>query len=237
MTNAIVADTRVDSLVRVPQALQECALEFAQRLQAHPFLRRCADGSVTMRELKRFLVQQGKYSAHFTRYLCALISGLGDAGDVLALAQNLSEELGLSTDACVPHSRIYTRMLQDFGIQMDNERTGHATQNLVDTMYMLCRQPGAVAGLGALCLGAEAIVPTYYASIIAGFRSHGIGDAAIEFFSIHVEDDDDHAATMYTILARKIQESPANEAVAIHAGELAIHARLRFLDALAQEVQ
>lgn len=231
------ADDTVQRLVRVPDALHECALDFAKRLQAHAFLRRCRDGSITRRELDRFLVQQGKYSAHFTRYLCALISNLGDSGDVLALAQNLSEELGLAEGAGVPHSRIYARMLQGFGIHLERERTADATQNLIDTMYMLCRQPGAVHGLGALCLAAEAIVPTFYSGIIDGFRSHGVPEPSLDFFTIHVEDDDEHAATMYAILARKIQESPAQQAAAIHAGELALHARLRFLDALLREVQ
>lgn len=223
-------------LLRVPDSLHECALDFAQRLQAHPFLRRCADGSVTMPELRRFLVQQGKYSAHFTRYLCALIAGLNEPADVLALAGNLAEELGFGDDGRMPHSHIYARMLHGFGIQPERERTGSATQNLIDTMYMLCRQ-GPVAGLGALCLGAEAIVPAFYARIIEGFTAQGVDLGQLDFFSLHVEEDDEHAETMYTILARRIQESPASEAAAIHAGELAIHARLRFLDALAGEVQ
>ena len=95
---------RVESqpLVRVPDALHRSALDFAHQLESHPFLRRCADGSITMPELTRFLIQQGKYSAYFTRYLCALISGLSDAADVLALAENLSEELGMRGDARVP---------------------------------------------------------------------------------------------------------------------------------------
>jgi pyrroloquinoline-quinone synthase len=237
MNPTIVGDAPTKSLVRVPHALHACALDFSQRLLDHPFMRRCGDGSITMSELERFLVQQGKYSAHFTRYLCALISGMSDPGDVLALAQNLSEELGFATDAGEPHSRMYARMLEEFGIRSERERVHPATQNLIDTMYMLCRQTGAVAGLGALCLGAEAIVPAFYSRIIQGFRSRGVNDAALQFFSIHVEEDDDHSATMYAILARKIQESPANEAAAIHAGELAIHARLRFLDSLACKVQ
>jgi pyrroloquinoline-quinone synthase len=67
---------------------------------------------------------------------------------------------------------------------------------------------------------------------VQGFVGHGVAVERLRFFTLHIEEDDDHAATMYDILARKIAESPANEGVALHAGELAIHARLRFLDSL-----
>jgi len=44
--------------------------------RAHPFLKRCQDGSTTIQELKTFLVQQGIYSSYFARYLCAMMASL-----------------------------------------------------------------------------------------------------------------------------------------------------------------
>ena len=41
-------------------------------------------------------------------------------------------------------------------------------------MYMLCRQTDPANGLGALCLGAEAIVPVFYADIVEGFVQAGV---------------------------------------------------------------
>ena len=46
------------------------------KLLAHPFLIRCELGQISMGELRNFLIQHGKYSRYFTRYLCALISNL-----------------------------------------------------------------------------------------------------------------------------------------------------------------
>lgn len=236
MTPSMLHPERAHALT-VPDALRQHALSFSSQLDAHPFLRRCADGSITLAELRRFMVQQGKYAAYFTRYLCALIAGLPDGDDVLALAENLSEELGMGSAADIPHARLYAQMLEGFDIDMSRERVALPTQNLIDTMFMLCRQPGAVAGLGALCLGAEAVVPCLYARIVQGFVGHGVPLERLKFFTLHIEEDDDHAATMYAILAREIAASPANEGVALHAGELAIHARLRFLDSLLAGVQ
>jgi lysine 2,3-aminomutase len=224
-------------LATTPESTRQQASEFALRLESHPFLKRCSDGSITMPELRCFLVQHGRYAAYFTRYLCALISNLSEGSDVLALAANLAEELGLGAAAGVPHSRLYAQMLEDFDIDAAREPMAPQTRNLIDTMFMLCRQPDAVVGLGALCLGAEGIVPTLYSRVVQGFVSKGIAIERLRFFTLHIEEDDDHAATMYDILERRISESPINRDVAAHAGELAIHARLRFLDGILQAGQ
>jgi pyrroloquinoline quinone (PQQ) biosynthesis protein C len=219
--------------------LQTASAQLTDRVLRHPFLVGCANGAVTLDELRSFLIQHGKYSRYFTRYLCALISQLDEGDDVLRLAENLTEELGFGADAHVrtPHSRIYADMLKDFGIDIDAHPINPETQNLIDTMFMLCKQPRGTAGLGAMCLGAEGLVPAVYARIVEGFRRHGVDLRRLEFFSIHMECDDDHAATMYEILARQIEESPSCQITAINAGDIAVSARLRFFDALMKRVQ
>lgn len=220
----------------VPEMQLACA-RMSARVLDHPFLRRCADGTVGFGELERFLVQQGKYSRFFTRYLCALISQLDDAASVLRLAENLAEELGLGDGGGVPHSRIYADMLERFGLRADEHPTYPETQNLIDTMFMLCRQPGGVAGLGALCLGGEALVPAVYAAVMRGFLGHGVPEDSLEFFSLHIHCDDDHAETMYGIIEALVERDPANRVRILAAGEVAIDARLRFLDALSEGLQ
>lgn len=105
------------------------------------------------------------------------------------------------------------------------------TQNLIDTMFMLCRQPRGIAGLGAMCLGAEGLVPAMYARIVQGFRSHNIYIGRLEFFSIHIECDDDHAAKMHEMLVKQTETARSNRITALNAGEIAVSARLRFFDA------
>jgi pyrroloquinoline-quinone synthase len=222
-----------------PAGLQAASAQLAQRVLRHPFLMGCASGAVTLDELRAFLVQHGKYSRYFTRYLCALISQLDEGDDVLRLAENLTEELGYGAAAGTrtPHSRIYADMLEDFGIEIDAHPVNPETQSLVDTMFMLCRQPRGIAGLGALWLGAEGLVPAVYGRIIEGFRHHGIERRRLEFFSLHIECDDEHATTMYEILTRQTERSPACRIAALNAGDIAVNARLRFFDALTRKVQ
>jgi pyrroloquinoline-quinone synthase len=224
--------------VELPTALQGITYEFTQRLLDHPFLARCGNGTITMNELRCFLVQQGMYSRHFTRYLCALISHLDESEDVLRLAGNLAEELGYGDEMNgIPHSRMYAEMLESFEIQLDQHKVYPETQNLIDTMFMLCRQPGGLAGLGALCLGAEAVVPAMYTRLIEGFRSCGISVDRLEFFRIHIDCDDGHADSMFELITRRTGNSISSLIGALQAGEIALNARLRFFDPIAKEYQ
>jgi len=212
--------------------LEQAEESFKARVLEHPFLTKCADGSISMQQLNNFLAQHGKYSSYFTRYLCALMSQLEDGNDVLQLASNLAEELGCTTKDTVPHSRIYADLLEHFEIRATEHKPYPQTQNLIDTMFMLCRQPGGFAGLGALALGAEALVPALYARIVDGFRNHGVPDSSLQFFLIHMECDDGHADTMYSIIRKAVRETPRLDLVVMSAGEIAINARLKFFDAL-----
>jgi pyrroloquinoline-quinone synthase len=213
-----------------PAARQLAALakRNAALVQQHPFLRRCASGEVTLAALKIFLAQQGKYSSYFTRYLCALISNLKDSGDVLRLAQNLAEELGLGGDLQEPHSLMYARMLREFDIDLATAPMLPATQDLIDTMFLYCRRSNPAYGLAALCLGAEAIVPAVYRDLLQGFAAHDVPLQQLEFFRIHIECDDGHSAIMSDILVRMLEQDRANRRAVIEASAKLVEARLAF---------
>lgn len=228
----MTASAQVSAEFRGLTLFENAVAELDARILNHPFVKRCGRGTATMPELSSFLIQHGRYSAYFTRYLCGLISQLDDGADVLTLADNLAEELGYGSESQTPHSKIYRRMLEDLGIALDQAPTFPETQNLIDTMLMLCQQPRGLAGLGALYLGAEAIVPSLYTKIMNGLRSCGVAEDRLEFFAMHVECDDKHAATMYAIIERMIDAAPASVLPIVSGGEAAVNARLRLFDAL-----
>ena len=209
---------------------QRITEEYVERLRSHPFVQRCRDGSITDRELNIFLTQHAKYSAYFTRYLCALIANLHDAGDVMRLAENLAEELGFGEEGGEPHARIFARMIEQFGIDLQQAPVFDSTQKLISTTFHYCKQPDPAYGLGALCLGAEAIVPALYSDIISGFEANGIAPERLHFFRIHVECDDDHADTMREILQRLHQDNPQGEERMLEGAQAMIAARLAFFD-------
>lgn len=216
----------------VLQELADLKEEMIAQISRHPFLSACRDGHVSLDRLKGFLVQQGKYSRYFTRYICQLMVNLESNDDVLEVFDNLFEELGFGEVAEPPHSEIYRDMLHSFDLHLDSYPTQPATQRLINTMMNFCKQPEGAYGLSALCLGAEAIVPAVYSDIVSGFVKQGIELEQLKFFTLHIECDDGHADTMLAILSRLVVEQPRLFEVVRHAAFLMIQARLEFFDAL-----
>ena len=172
------------------------------------FLRACRAGTVSAAELRSFVIQQQKYSQHFTRYLCALIANLTEDEDRRELTQNLFEEMGLGGLGNVPHSTLYRQMMAELDIRAEEERAFPETLALVSEMLNACRDENPLVGLAALCLGAEAIVPHVYSQIVHGFEAAGTPLEKLEFFRIHIEGDDEHAVTLRKIIDREVARDP-----------------------------
>ncbi len=223
--------------VTVSDFLEDTSRQFVWRLRQHPFIQRCRNGMATREEMDRFLIQHGKYGAHFTRCLCALMSNLPNAAHVTRLAKNLAEEMGFGDDGRVPHAQVYAAMLSDFDLDPAGQETYPETEALSQTMLTLCRQPGGAAGLGALCLGAEAVVADLYSDLVQGFIGCGIDSSRLGFFHLHIECDDDHAATMRDIITTMIEQDPSQRVIVLNAGQVALQARLRFLDGVSQRLR
>lgn len=215
--------------------LEDAKNGLIERLRDHSFLQRCRAGAVALEELKIFLVQQGLYGGYFTRYLCALMANLPSNTHVLRLATNLWEELGLAAEAAIPHSAVYRAMLGHFNLTLDGARPLLGTRRLVDTMFDHCRHPNAARGLGALCLGAEALVPAAYSDVIAGFEACGTPSASLEFFYVHVKCDDGHAETMWDIMLELTRRDPDQIGVMLSAGNAMVDARLDFFTSIERE--
>lgn len=197
-------------------------------VQAHPFVRACERGEVSLASLKIFLAQHGKYSSYFTRYLCAVIANLKDADDVMRLASNLAEELGFGVDRSEPHSAIYSRMLHDLDVDPDVAEILPGTQALINTMFEYCKRDNPAYGLAAICVGAESIVPALYRSVMHGLIARGIATDNLEFFRIHIECDDAHGQIMQNILAQILTRDPLQACAIFEAANRVIDARLEF---------
>jgi pyrroloquinoline-quinone synthase len=202
-------------------------------LQSHPFLVRCRERTVPKHAMHLFLEQQALYSRHFTRFLCALMSNLPDNAQVHALAANLFEELGLDDADAIPHSVLFQNMLEDFNIRTPHDDAAlPGTRILIDYMYSECRNQDFARGLGALCLGAEALVPAVYSDILIALKALGYTDEQCAFFHIHVECDDGHAETMQAMLEGLVSSDHAKTAVIEAAGKRAVEARKAFFDSV-----
>jgi len=204
------------------------------KLDQTTFLSRCRSETVSRRELEIFLVQQNHYSRHFTRYLCALLVHLGSEEDRQALIENLFEEMGYGELGDEPHSKIYRDMLTKLDLDPSAHPPLPETTALVDTMLKLCSHPNPMMGLGALCLGAEAIVPHVYSQIMKGLLARGFPQTHLRFFPLHIDGDDDHALTMKAIIDRELRRNPESKSDLLKSAEECILRRVEFFDSISR---
>ena len=210
--------------------LRRTQKQLVDLISCHPFMCACRTGQASMDLLKRFLVQQGIYSGYFTRYLCALMANLRSNDHIRDLAQNLFEELGFSENSQIPHFLLYGQMLEEFGLNPQEEKPTRGTLLLIDNMFSHCRQVDPTIGLGALCLGAEGLVPPMYQDLVAGFRAQGVSEKTLQFFYLHISCDDDHALTLNRLMLELIDEEPECLARIVTAGRTLVSARMVFFD-------
>jgi pyrroloquinoline-quinone synthase len=177
--------------------------EWLETLDRSVFLSRCRSGDISRAELHRFVQQHQLYSREFARYLAALLSNIEDEADRLALTQNLFDEMGLGGAGGVPHTLLYKEMMQALGVTPDLTPLP-STRQLIAAMFECCKSPNHMLGLGALCLGAEGIVPYLYSVIVEAFLATGESLDKLGFFTLHIECDDDHSETMYRIIDKEL---------------------------------
>lgn len=206
-----------------------------EKLRSHSFLQRCRDGSVTLDELKIFLVQQGIYATSFTKYLCAAMANLPSNSDIRALALNLFDEAGFS--GTKPHAVIYDEMLESFGLSLQGAVPTSGTAKLIAAMFRHCRDENPAFGTGALCLGAEALVPALYTDIVKGFVQCGVKEDRLEFFTLHITVDDGHATTLGEIMAAIAKNKPEEVANMVAAGRELVDARMAFFTSVDEASQ
>lgn len=205
----LTAEQAVDSLAR--QALRHQAVR-------HPYLRALALGELPdqLWALRDFARQYHAYSAHFPRYLTAVISKLDNPAHRQALLENLTEEsghyeqaeldalaaIGIAPEwiAGLPHPELFRRFRRALGV-MDADTCPEAIEVVCWREQFLAILTGgsAAEALGALGLGTETIVQTIYQPFVQAIEPIGMDPRDSVFFPLHTAVDDHHQATLRDI--------------------------------------
>jgi pyrroloquinoline quinone (PQQ) biosynthesis protein C len=205
--------------------------DWLEELTNTQFITRCRTGQISREELNTFVEQHQIYSRGFTRYLGALLANIENDEFRLVLTRNLFDEMGFGDAGNMPHSKLYRKMMESLGL-IPEQTPLPSTQLLIDTMFECCQSPSYMVGLGALCLGAEELVPYMYQPIVDGFLALGESLKKLEFFTLHIECDEGHADAMYAIIDQKLQENPESLLDLNYGAEKLIQARIRFFEGL-----
>jgi pyrroloquinoline quinone (PQQ) biosynthesis protein C len=193
------------------QALQHQAVQ-------HPYLSALAWGELpdTRWALRDFAREYYAYSAHFPRYLTAVISKLENPAHRLALMENLTEEsgqyeqeeldelaeIGIEPEWIVglPHPELFRRFRRALGV-LDTDASAESIEMVCwrEQFLAILTNGSAAEALGALGLGTETIVQTIYQPFVDAIGRIGMHPRDSVFFPLHTAVDDHHQATLRDI--------------------------------------
>jgi pyrroloquinoline quinone (PQQ) biosynthesis protein C len=207
------------------------ALALQHRAVCHPYLKAIAAGTLPSiyAALQDFALQYYGYSAHFPRYLTALISKLENPVHRAALLENLTEESGQYEEeelmqlkeygvqpewiVGIPHPVLFRRFRDSFGVDETAIDDDHIEVVCWREQFLAIINTGSAAeALGALGLGTETIVQTIYQPFVEAIQKVGtIKPEDAVFFPLHTAVDDHHQATLKAI-ATDFAATPAGRA-------------------------
>ena len=152
------------------------------------------------------------------------------------LAKVLVDEYGEGSDGD-DHAVLYRHFLTCCGVQPGEEDTvvlHSAVRDFIHTHLVLCSQRPFLVGLGALGPGHEWAIPRMFTPIIAGLERAGFEDEEINYFKLHIDQDEDHAIWLEEALASMIETKrrPIRSARLL----LSLEARRRFWEGVQEQV-
>ncbi len=216
--------------------------ELHQEVDTHPavnhvFLARCATSPFTREDYRVMGLQHYPLVGLFTTYMEWLLIGAPDSDCKQWVAKVLVDEYGEGSEG-LDHAVLYRKYLDACGVEEGEEDRvplDSRVRDFVRTHLDMVTQEHFLVGLGALGPGHEWAIPKMFPPLIAGLRRAGFSDAEINYFLLHVVQDEDHGAWMEEALVLLIRTH--EDADRIREGTLrSLEARHRFWDGVQFQV-
>ncbi|MEJ7596427.1 MAG: iron-containing redox enzyme family protein [Kofleriaceae bacterium] len=227
----------ISARVSLPLPIDELrTLRDEHPLWTNRLFQACEAGALDRDDLKYVFSQYQLYSRNFTRYISALMANCDSDLFRARLSENLWEEGG----GCAPerrHAEIFRRFLRDgLGVAPENTKFDTHTQHFANEYLRFCQVSEPLAGSAFLSLGTEGIVARMYTILMHALQRAGVPNDQLEFFQIHIECDDDHAATLEDIMLSYADEPHWFETCR-RAMKHALDLRLQFFEHCVDELQ
>jgi quercetin dioxygenase-like cupin family protein/pyrroloquinoline quinone (PQQ) biosynthesis protein C len=191
----------------------------------------CLRGELNRQDFIYIFSQYYLYSKNFTRYVAGIMANCDRDQFRAKLTQNLWEESG--EEGGLSHAEIFRNFLKNSLLIGDLSEIEYEdfTQEFVDIYLKNSIQADPVSGSAWLSLGTEGIVSDMYQIIVEGMRKAGFQDIELEFFQIHIDCDDEHAATLTEMMC-SYQDLPEWFETCLQATDRALTARAHFFECL-----
>lgn len=162
---------------------------------SHKAIEKLSSGNLSLNQLKVVFTEYRPYCDVFPRLLSAVAANTPDDITRFTLIDNLYDEHG-NGDITKSHRTLYDRFLASLGVPADSEpQAAVTTERYVSNCLEFCKDSHYLCGLGFLGPGTESFTNAEYSSIYKGLRQvKGAVDLDLEFWEVHIDVDEDHAA-------------------------------------------
>lgn len=197
----------------------------------HPYLQRLAAGEVPdfPAALRDYCHQYSFYCREFPRYLTAVLANLELQEHRDLVQHNLAEEKGLAEEQghggsgangashCVPHTELYRRFCHAAGATAEYAVKTPACRTVLiwrDLFLQKCGSPEPGVGLGAIGLGTEMLVSSFYRYLHRAVSEHSdLTEDDYAFLTVHLDCDDEHGDHMKRISIDLAEDPGQREAL------------------------
>jgi pyrroloquinoline-quinone synthase len=216
--------------------------DLRREIEAHPavnhlFLNRLATSPFSRQDYRVFAENHYPLVCVFTHYLERLLVRAPDSDAKLWLAKVLVDEYGEGSEG-KDHAELYARFLRAAGGdagRVRSERVAPPAHRFITAHRRLVSERPFLEGLGAVGPGHEWAIPKMFDAVIPGLRRAGFAAEEIDYFTLHVEQDDDHGAWLEEALAE--YASTAEAQAEIRRGALAsLQARYDFWEGVQRQI-
>lgn len=203
----------------------------------HLFLNRLATGMFSRQDYRVFAENHYPLVCVFCSYLERLLVRAPDSEAKLWLAKVLVDEYGEGSEGH-DHATLYGKFLDASGGEVESRHTlrvpGPAAAFIAEHRRVTASEPFLV-GLGAVGPGHEWAIPKMFDAVIPGLRRAGYDEEEIHYFTLHIDQDEDHGTWLEEALARYGATDEAQEQIR-RGALLSLEARRRFWDGVQRAV-
>jgi pyrroloquinoline-quinone synthase len=194
----------------------------------HLFLNRLATTPFAKQDYAVFAENHFPLVCVFTSYLERLLIRAPTSDSKLWLAKVLVDEYGEGSEG-KDHATLYEAFLRAAGgrVKRTGDKLPAPAQEFIREHLRIVQEEPFLVGLGAVGPGHEWAIPKMFAAVIPGLRRAGFTDHEIGYFTLHVEQDEDHGAWLESALERFATNERARADIR-RGAMLSLDARRRF---------
>lgn len=174
----------------------------------HPFLRRFSSEKLTIEQIQTFGLQHYQLVKVFVNYMTNLLPKIPDKDAADLFRTVFDDEFGQHT-IFRSHPALYRNFLKALGLP--DEAWGRVkllpeTSRFIEGHKEITRGKDFLAALGAVGPGHEFSIPTMFTYLIEGLKKNtGLTEENIEYFSLHVIEDKEHAVVFNKLISRHVE--------------------------------